>query len=202
MAGFAHASDALRHRHPGERHQGRDQASALIAGTGGAPVNYMPNPLCEGAVVGTPGALPYYWVERALNGVTRQVVAFGTLADGTPYCDVRYFGTPTGTFALSTLDWMGDLLSVGGNVPITFSLYMAIVGGSTANITGFNLDIREETTNAAATPVITPTATLTRYSGTFSQTNGIMRASAGFWVNLPLVCRSMSRCASGRSNWK
>ena len=51
-------------------------ASAVIAGQGGTP-NYVRNPRCEGAVVGTPGTLPTFWSEAiSAPGLSRQSCRF------------------------------------------------------------------------------------------------------------------------------
>jgi hypothetical protein len=163
-------------------------ASALIAGTGGAPVNYITNPRAQGAVVGTPGTLPTAWQALTLNGTTQSVVGSGVQADGTPYCDIRFSGTPTGTYVIASFNGTAAtwISSVPSNVPVTISAYMAMVGGSLANITdGVYLSIR---TNAA--PILnpgstfTPTATLTRYSYTFSQAPQSNLVSGGFYFNV------------------
>ena len=150
--------------------RGPISAAALIAGTGGAPVNYMPNPRAQGAVAGTPGGLPPNWSYYAINGVTTSVAGGGVLADGTPYIDLRYSGTPTGTALILGMNDQA-FPAFGGNVPLTFSCYVAMVGGSIANTGSANLDIRGglgiANSFAAAVTAFSPTATLTRYSVTY-----------------------------------
>jgi hypothetical protein len=157
-------------------------ASALIAGTGGAPVNYMPNPRCEGAVLGvvfSGGSFPYQWADFANSGVSPQIVGFGVQADGTPYCDVRYAGTPTGTFIVSTFNngyWPNA--NFGANTILTMSAYVAMVGGSMANIANFSLSVRNAV-GIIQNSFFAPTATLTRYS--FTATNANMAQISGGW---------------------
>jgi hypothetical protein len=48
-------------------------------------------------VIGSGGALPTGWTIGSYAGITREVVAEGALADGTPYVDIRISGTNSGT---------------------------------------------------------------------------------------------------------
>jgi hypothetical protein len=152
-------------------------ASALIAGTGGAPVNYLPNPRAQGAVVGTPGTMPPYWAYYATNGVTTSVAGGGVLPDGTPYVDLRYNGTPTGTYIVGVFNNTVPVSS-GGGVPWTGSAYVAMVGGSMANIASVDVELRNSIGIPFAT--FTPTATLTRYSVT-TTTSGYMYGQTFGW---------------------
>lgn len=58
------------------------------------PLNLVPNPWGDGGTIG--GALPTGWAISGGNGLTATLAGKGTLADGTPYVDVRLAGTTTG----------------------------------------------------------------------------------------------------------
>jgi hypothetical protein len=152
-------------------------AQALIAGTGGAPVNYIPNPRAQGATVGTPGVMPLYWAYYATNGVTTSVVGFGTQADGTPYVDLRYNGTPTGTYVVGVFNNTAATSS-GANVPWVGAVSVAMVGGSMANIASVDVELRSSLPTVVTT--FTPTAMLTRYSIT-TTTSGSMNGQTFGW---------------------
>ena len=156
-------------------------ASALIAGTGGAPVNYIINPLAQGAVVGSPGTMPYAWIIFS-SFVTQSIVASGVLADGTPYVDIRHSGTPTGPYSVNAFSWGGvDTANFGAGVPLVLSAYVAMVGGSMANITDVGLSIRSNVAPGGGQFLgFTPTATLTRYSFTLT-TPAIYNGVSGGW---------------------
>lgn len=92
------------------------------------------------AVAGTPGTLPFNWGSFGQGGLALNVVAFGTSAGGFPYCRLRLVGTTTTTA-------MGILTCAPGPHPAspitvaqyTYSQYVSINAGSTANITSIAL---------------------------------------------------------------
>ena len=55
------------------------------------------NNLMQGAVAGTPGALPTNWTITTA-GLTQQVVATGTLTNGMPYIDIKLSGTTSSRY--------------------------------------------------------------------------------------------------------
>jgi hypothetical protein len=69
-----------------------------------------------GAVVGTPGTLPTFWIET-LRGLTRQVVATG-VENGVEYIDLRFHGTATsgGAGFPLRIQTEGDITASGGQV--------------------------------------------------------------------------------------
>jgi len=59
-------------------------------------INDVPNALCSGAVLGTPGTLPTGWSRNVSNGLSSEVVGYGTdELTGLPYLSLRIFGTTT-----------------------------------------------------------------------------------------------------------
>jgi len=59
-------------------------------------INDVPNGLCQGAALGTPGTLPTGWSRNVSNGLSSEVVAYGTdELTGLPYLSLRIFGTTT-----------------------------------------------------------------------------------------------------------
>ena len=68
-------------------------AAAQIDGLGGK-TNWIRNPAADGAVIGSPGALPTFWSSPSLPGLTQDVVDFGVDPNtGVPYVDLRFHGT-------------------------------------------------------------------------------------------------------------
>ena len=140
---------------------------AQIDGRGGQ-TNYIRNPRVEGAVVGTPGTLPTYWLVNITPGIlTQQVVATGTdAASGLAWVDLRFFGTtPSASGFTIYIDPIiyngapGDML--------TNTIWMALSGGSTTNITGLYFTTQYQPGgNGNFGPTIIPgiTSTLTPYS--------------------------------------
>ena len=68
----------------------------------GARTNSNRNGNAVGATAGTPGIVPSFWtMTTTINGVTRTMVGSGTTADGIPYVDVSYAGTPTSAYSIT-----------------------------------------------------------------------------------------------------
>jgi hypothetical protein len=96
--------------------------------------NSIRNNTMVGAVAGTPGTVPTNWIQTTLGvGLTANVVGVGT-SSGINYIDIRIFGTPADAagWAIST-DANTQIAASSGQV-WTGSSYIAIVGGSSANI--------------------------------------------------------------------
>ena len=91
--------------------------------------NEIRNPRCEGAVVGVPGTLPTNWSTIYPGG--QEIVGFGT-EDGTPYCDVRYNGTPTANFTIQ-FDVSNFIVAASGE-DWALSLGLKLVGGDFSNL--------------------------------------------------------------------
>jgi hypothetical protein len=105
--------------------------------------NSIRNNTMVGTVAGTPGTLPTNWIAATPNnGLTRQIVGSGA-ENGINYVDIRYSGTTSAS----------SLTAIYGESPIqvaaavgqiwTNSVYVALVGGSTANTTGVTVGIDE-----------------------------------------------------------
>jgi hypothetical protein len=98
--------------------------------------NSIRNSTAQGAVAGTPGTLPTNWQISGAGAGTlnRDIVGTGTTA-GIAYIDVRYYGT-TSTTNLS-INFEPNISSVAATAGQTWtgSNYLAIVGGSIANLT-------------------------------------------------------------------
>ena len=162
-------------------------AGARIAGVGGQPYNWLPNPRALGAVVGTPGTYPTSWGDFSLSGISRQIVGFGTDATtGLPYCDIRFFGTPPTTnyvvvaFNAVSTQWF----SVGGGVPLSMSAYVAVVGGSMANVTAVNISVRANAGGNSNTSTIPVTGTLTLFTASYTTVTDARNISGGFGITM------------------
>jgi hypothetical protein len=128
----------------------------------GQRTNVVRNPRGQGAVagvVGSGGALPTNWGIFANNGVVTTVVGTGAVA-GLPYVDIRFSGTTTATFYVGVFDTTAAAASGGQSV--AGSAWVQMVAGSTANITGFNLDTRYNPAGFAPDGLGLPTASLVR----------------------------------------
>ena len=164
-------------------------AAALIAGIGGAPLNYLPNPRCQGAVPGTPGTLPTNWGNFAVGaGITQTVVGTGIEAgSGLPYVDIRYSGAPTAPSSYVVAVFNLPLTNTpvfAANTPLTLSVYMAMVAGSMANINDVNIQIRDPFAQPAT--IVSPlTATLTRYTNTSTLAVAAIQTNAAWGLNFP-----------------
>jgi hypothetical protein len=109
--------------------------------------NSIRNNTMQGAVAGTPGTLPTNWIiPTPINGLARQIVGTGT-ENGITYIDVKYSGT-TSAGGLTAIYWesVTGVAATSGQT-WTNSVYVALVGGSTANTTGVVVGIDEN--NAA-----------------------------------------------------
>lgn len=96
--------------------------------------NAVINPCFEGGAPGTPGTLPSNVNTYNPGGLTRQIVGFGTLADGRRYFDCRFFGTSS-IDAECTLYFVGNLAATTGTT-VTGSLDATVIAGSTAGLAG------------------------------------------------------------------
>lgn len=108
-----------------------------------ARTNRIRNSTMVGVVAGTPGTLPTNW-SNALNGMTRTIVGTGVdTATGFVYVDFRYAGTAAAT----TDAWIGfdstTGIASGPNQRWAISTYVALVGGSFANVTNARMRMDE-----------------------------------------------------------
>ena len=98
--------------------------------------NSITNNTMVGAVAGTPGTPPTGWARTVTsNGITQNVAGVGVI-NGISYVDIRFQGTATGP---GYADVVIGSATVVQNQTWTFSAYLAMVGGSTANLTAGNL---------------------------------------------------------------
>jgi hypothetical protein len=133
--------------------------------------NSIRNNTMVGAVAGTPGTAPTNWVTVS-TGLTRTVVGTGT-SNGINYIDIRFNGTTSGVIDIQVKP-DGNVGPISGSTgqSWTESSWVAIVGGSTANITDQWLVINEYSagptylrTSNVVSNILAGGATLTRVSG-------------------------------------
>lgn len=108
----------------------------------GARTNRIRNNSMQDAAAGTPGTAPSLWVTLAstLDGLSREIIGIGT-DKGIDYIDVKFSGTSgmTGDNVLASFDQFAG----SNGQSWTESCYLAIAGGSIANIANLNLDWEE-----------------------------------------------------------
>ncbi len=147
--------------------------------------NSIRNNTMVGAVAGTPGTLPTNgWAYFSTAGLTTSVIGTGT-QNGINYIDLRLNGTTTSTFIVLVFDSVAAAASSGQ--VWTESFWVSLVGGSTANITSVNINLRQ---TGGATPTFdtpfTPTATFTRVAGSGTLTTG----ATGAYAALAMFCNN------------
>ncbi len=150
--------------------------------TPGGTTNWISNSTMQGAVVGSPGTRPTSWGIFAASGLVTSVVGQGTdAATGLKYVDLRFNGTTTAPYYVEVFD---QIISVASGQTCTQSLYLALVGGSLANITGIILDTRYDK-GAVGGSNIAPslTSTLTRFSSTTTAVAGSTAMHPGYDIN-------------------
>lgn len=99
-----------------------------------ATTNSIRNPRAEGATPGTPGTPPTNWSVSA-PGLSSQIVGSGTDATtGIQYVDIRLFGTAGVNSSYLYLEAATQIAATTAQT-WTPSAYVALVGGSTANVT-------------------------------------------------------------------
>lgn len=126
--------------------------------------NNIRNNTMVGAAVGVPGTKPTNWTYYNPLALNTEIVTVGTSA-GVSIIDIRVYGTAAagGTFNIN-LEGATQIAAASGQTRIT-SIFQALVGGSSSNITAFRLlasgrDGSNELESSAVT--FTPSATLTR----------------------------------------
>jgi hypothetical protein len=98
--------------------------------------NSIRNGSMAGAAAGAPGTAPTNWsIGTNANGLSREIVGIGTdAATGQPYIDQRFFGTTTGAQGNTIkFEAANQIAATNGQVH-TVSAFLAVVGGSTANV--------------------------------------------------------------------
>ena len=147
--------------------------------------NSIRNNTMQGAAAGTPGTLPTNWGE-ALGGLTREIVGTGT-SNGIAYIDIKFSGTSTGT-QVSIRNEATNQVSASVGQTWTNSTYVAIVGGSTTNVSTVRVRITERDSGgnylAESSTTFTPTSTLTRYvhTGTLGNASVAFLESSVFFT--------------------
>ena len=151
-----------------------------------ARTNAVRNNTMQGTIAGTPGTLPTNWVitGSGTGTLVRNIVGVGT-SQGITYIDIQFSGiTSTTGFNVSFEPTVGAPAATPGDV-FTAANYIAIVGGSTTNITAIRaVTMTGRTSLGAATTdgsnsgdnKATLTSTLQRFSVTDSVTGA---ATAG-----------------------
>jgi hypothetical protein len=139
-----------------------------------ARTNSIRNNAATGAVVGTPGTLPTNWSFRNAAGLSQQIVGVGT-QNGIDYIDIRLSGTSTGG-SITLIDETISAIAAASGQTWTASVFVALVGGTTTNVTLWQSAIGGWTSGGASSETVgsviyTPTATLTRLVGTAALAN-------------------------------
>ena len=157
-----------------------------------ASVNEIRNNTMLGAVIGSPGTLPSNWSGvTSLNGLDREIVGSGT-ANGITYIDIRYSGTTTGSFVGAVLLNFESSTQVPASSGQTWttSAYVALVGGSLANISAMAISTFGTSSGGGLLEKkgqsFTPTAAWTRISATHILGNGsTAHALPAFEITIP-----------------
>ena len=108
-----------------------------------ARTNAVRNPRFEGAAAGTPGTAPTFMSGLNGSGLTGSVIGTGT-ASGVPYVDVRLQGTASSVGATMNFETSSGIAAVQGQ-SWSLSAFVAVVGGSLANISSTILATNEYT---------------------------------------------------------
>jgi len=103
--------------------------------------NRIPNSVAAGAVlgvIGSGGAAPTGWSIGATVGVVREVVGVGSLPDGNPYVDIRWYGTNSSAATIfPDLYFAPTSLNIAASVGMTVSagLYIEQIAGARTGFT-------------------------------------------------------------------
>lgn len=103
--------------------------------------NHIRNPRAEGAVAGAPGTLPTNWT-FSMPGITHEVVGSG-FANGKPYIDLKFAGTPTGDGFLYYES--STVVSAASGQTWTLAVDMSVVDGDLSNMDGIRIVLTERT---------------------------------------------------------
>jgi hypothetical protein len=108
-----------------------------------AATNSIRNSTMLGAVAGIPGTLPTNWAAQNIGGINLTEVVGTGYEDGIAYVDVRFTGTTStnSTGAILT-EASTQIAALSGQVWAS-SLFVRLIGGSTANIASINNSILE-----------------------------------------------------------
>ena len=151
-----------------------------------ARTNSIRNNTMVGAVAGTPGTNPTNWFVYVGTGtgVTTSIVGTGTEA-GVNYVDIRFNGTPSASSTWSVINEPGNVIAAATGQSWTYSSWIKISAGSSANVTNSNLffDESQDSTyvTGGTTAVSYLTSTWQRYSASRTLSGGatVNRVNAG-----------------------
>jgi hypothetical protein len=134
--------------------------------------NSIRNSQADGAVVGASGTLPTNWITNLLTGISREVVATGTV-NGFSYIDIKFSGTNTsgaGGFLQIHPEALGQVVAASGQ-SWSASIYIALIAGTFSGTTSplWRMVERDAATTAisgavSTTDISAANATLSRVS--------------------------------------
>jgi hypothetical protein len=152
-----------------------------------ARTNSLRNSSNTGAIVGSPGTGPTLWVLGNSASVTISVVGTG-VENGVEYTDFRFSGTSPGveTPAIYFDNSVTTIATVAGEI-WNRSAFLAIVGGSPANIVNFVLFTHEYDAvpailRTSTFAVVGLTSTLTRRDQTYTVGASGAYSRMGFYI--------------------
>jgi hypothetical protein len=116
-----------------------------------AAANQIRNNTMVGAAAGTPGTLPTNWAVAytgGMTGLSYQVVGSGA-ESGIPYVDIRVYGTPNSSYAVSvSFDGQNAAAAALGQTWAS-SVYLRVVSGATTGIWQWQLVFGEDNAGGA-----------------------------------------------------
>ncbi|MBS7698471.1 MULTISPECIES: hypothetical protein [unclassified Chelatococcus] len=154
----------------------------------GARTNAIRNSIFRGVtpgVIGAGGAWPTNWQNGGASGLTRTISAPYQYR-GMTCIDVRYHGITTDAGGYPLIFEPPSAIAASSGQSWTMSTYLALVGGSMANISSFRFYIPPQPSGvAAASNSIGPelTSELKRFAFTFSFTTAITHIQPRFAMN-------------------
>ncbi len=150
--------------------------------------NAIPNNTMDGAINGTPGALPTRWVDGVPAGCTRTITT--GIEKGLPYVDVRIFGTVSSSSSSRFISFASSVeIAAKQGETWTCSVYLKLVAGSFVNISNLGVSVAEFSSSAVwqagGSSAISPTSTFTRYTHTRTLANvntAYVQPTIGYYV--------------------
>lgn len=97
-----------------------------------ARTNSNRNSTMAGAVNGSPGTLPTFWIEGANAGLTRQIAT--GVSGGMNYIDLRYFGTTTSQYVQIYFDGVTTSALTYGQTSTSSAYYQLVDATNIANV--------------------------------------------------------------------
>ena len=156
--------------------------------------NSIRNNTMQGAVAGTPGTLPTNWINTTpFDGIDREVVGTGT-TNGITWIDLKFSGTSSTGGSQILVQFEGaQVVAALQNQTWTPSLWVAVVGGSTANFSSLTIRHRYYNSSGSAITALdtsilsSVSATLTRFAGTAFAASNATTAFTSFLLNADFV---------------